>query len=208
MTVRKASMMGARRVTASLDNVASLFENYAESLGIPAKVAADFSHRCDLLSAAIDRNFGLKTAGYYPPEDIAEGVSGPLIMDANNPFMNGHFTQANFTQLAEKQISGSLAGNAAAHRADPKLASFIAKQAAILAFNQLKEWDIANRKAASKKAAEDEDEKKSEDKEEKEAKAKAFEGKETPEEEALEEKERAKEAAKVVSLFGLFADKK
>jgi len=202
MTVRKASMMGARRVTASLDNIASLFESHAVSLGIPAKVAADFAHRCDLLSAAIDRNFGLKTAGYYNPAQIGEGVPGPMIMDANNPFMNGHFTQAKFTQLAEKQLSGSLAGNAAAHRADPKLASLIAKTAAVIAFEQLKEWDLANRKAAAKKAAEEEDEKKSEEEPKKEAKKADDDG---DEEEVASDEEEAKKTA---SLFGLFADSK
>jgi hypothetical protein len=207
MTVRKASLMGARRVTASLDRIATLFESHAASLGIPAHVAKDFSVRCDLLSSTIDRNFGLKTAGYYNPAQIGEGVPGPMIMDANNPFMNGHFTQAKFTQLAEKQLSGSLAGNAAAHRADPKLASLIAKTAAVIAFEQLKEWDLANRKAAAKKAAEEEEEKKSEEEEEpkKEAK-KADEGDEGDEDEETASDEE--DAKKTASLFGLFSDAK
>ena len=129
-TGKKASVQGARRVTANLDNIASLFENHAASLGIPAKVAADFAQRCDLLSDAIER----RVAGFYNPAQIGETVPGPLEMDPNNPFMNGEFTQQKFTELASKQMSGSLGSGV-----DPKLASLVAKEAGKLAFSILSE---------------------------------------------------------------------
>lgn len=186
MSVRKASQKGAFRVAQALDNLASLVQHHGASLGLPAKVAADFALRCDMVSDHLDKGFGLRTAGYYNPAQIGEGVPGPLISDANNPFMNGHFTQEKFTQLAEKQMSGALAGNAAAHRADPKLASLIAKEAGKLAYSQLREWAATQAKSAKKseEAPEDKEAKKSED--------------------APEDKE---EAAKTASLFGLFSDK-
>ena len=181
MTARKkASVSGARRVTANLDNLASLMQGHAPSLGISEKVAADFARRCDLLSDAIERNFGIKNAGYYNPAQIGETVPGPLMMDANNPFMNGEFTQERFTQLAAKQMSGSLAANAAAHVADPKLASLIAKEAAKLAFTVLMD------RSKKAKKSEDEDET-AED-----------------EDETAEDGDEAKQAA---SAFGLFSAK-
>lgn len=177
MNVRKASQKGAFRVAKALDEIASAIQHHASALDIPPKVAADFARRCDLLSDRLDSGFGLRTAGYYNPAQIGEEVPGPIISDANNPFMNGHFTQEKFVQLAQKQMSGSLANNAAAHRADPKLASLVAKEAAKLAFTQLREWASSNQKKAA-----DEEEKK--------------------EEKAGGEEEE--EAEKTASLFGLF----
>lgn len=188
MTARKkASVQGARRVTANLDNLASLMQGHAASLGISEKVAADFAHRCDLLSDAIERNFGIKNAAYYNPAQIGEQVPGPLMMDANNPFMNGEFTQEKFTQLAEKQMSGSLAANAAAHVADPRLAALVAKEAAKLAFTVLKD-------RAAKKASESEEE---EEEPKKEAKK-------SEDDDGDPEEAESKEAA---AAFGLFAAK-
>ena len=110
MTIKKASKAGARRVTANLDVLASLFQNHHASLGIPQKVAMDFAYRCDLLSDSIDRR---KQAGYFNPAEIGVEESGPLTFDENNPFMEGHFTQERFRALDEKQMAGELAANAA-----------------------------------------------------------------------------------------------
>lgn len=188
MTVRKASVQGARRVTAGLDNFASLFQSNHEALGIPQKVAMDFAYRCDMLSDAIERGFNVKNAGYYNPAEIGEGVPGPLEMDSNNPFMKGEFTQEEFVQLAEKQMSGALAKGAVGHVADPKLAALVAKQAAKLAFS------VYN---AAKKS-EDEAEA-----EEPEAKKEAKKSEEVEETVEVEDEE----AKKTASLFGLFSSK-
>jgi len=47
--------MNLRTITASLDNIASLFQENHESLGISEKVAMDFAQRCDLLSDALEK---------------------------------------------------------------------------------------------------------------------------------------------------------
>ena len=44
-----------KQVTASLDRMANLFQNYGKQLGIPSRVAFDFAYRCDLLSDALDK---------------------------------------------------------------------------------------------------------------------------------------------------------
>ena len=170
-TTKKASKAGARRVTANLDALASLFQNHHASLGIPSKVAMDFAYRCDLLSDSIDRR---KQAGYFNPAEIGEEEPGPLVFDENNPFMEGEFTQEEKRALSEKQMAGELAANAAAHVADPKLASVIRKAAYSAAINALR---------LAKKSEE--------------AKAE-----ETAEEVAEEVK--AEEAKKTASIFGLF----
>jgi rubrerythrin len=106
-TTKKASKAGARRVTANLDALASLFQNHHASLGIPSKVAMDFAYRCDLLSDSIDRR---KQAGYFNPAEIGEEEPGPLVFDENNPFMEGEFTQE------EKRALGSMEDALAAEK--------------------------------------------------------------------------------------------
>jgi len=197
MTVRKmATVQGARRVTSGLDRFASLFQGSHESLGIPKKIAMDFALRCDMLSDAIERRFATKNAGYVDPSIIGKEVPGPLVMDSNNPFMTGEFTQERFSQLAAKQMSGELAANAAAHVADPKLAAYIAKQAAKLAFSILKDHA-----AKSAKKSEDEAE---EPKEEPKKEAKKSEGEEPDGDEASDEGD---DAEKTAAIFGLFETK-
>lgn len=123
-TQKKASQAGARRVTATLDSMASLFQHHAGSLGIPQKVAMDFAYRCDLLSDNIDKR---RTAGYFDPSEIGTEKPGPMEYDTNNPFMAGEFTREELRNLSEKQMAGELAANAAKHVADPKLASMVGK---------------------------------------------------------------------------------
>jgi hypothetical protein len=192
MTVRKkATVQGARRVTAGLDHLASLFQGNHESLGIPKKVAMDFARRCDILSDAIERGFGIKNAAFFNPAEIGKEVPGPLIMDSNNPFMNGEFTQERFNALAAKQMSGELASNAAAHVADPKLASLVAKEAAKLAFTVLKDHVAKQAKKSEEEEAKDEEPQKE---------AKKSEGDE-------DEKGEDKEVEKSAAVFGLFSTK-
>jgi len=187
MASKKASVSGARRVTATLDQLANLMQTHAQTLGVSEKAAADFSTRCDLMSDAIERNFGIRNAGFNPAE-IGEKVPGPIVMDSNNPFMNGEFTQERFTELAAKQMSGSL-GNAV----DPKLASLVAKEAAKLAFVVMK--DRAAKSA--KKSEEEETEEPAEEEPKKEAKK-------SEDEPAEDDSEEAKKSA---AAFGLFSAK-
>jgi hypothetical protein len=198
MTVRskKATVQGARRVTAGLDNFASLFQSNHEALGIPQKVAMDFALRCDMLSDAIERGFSIRNAA-FDPSSIGKEVPGPLVSDSNNPFMTGEFTQERFNALAQKQMSGELASNAAGQTADPKLAAYVAKEAAKLAFTILKD-------RAAKQAAEKADEPKEEEAPKKEAK-KSEDDAETKDDESKEDE--SEEADKSASSFGLFDSK-
>jgi len=204
-TTKKASKAGVRRVTANLDALASLFQNHHASLGIPSKVAMDFAYRCDLLSDSIDRR---KQAGYFNPAEIGEEEPGPLVFDENNPFMEGEFTQEEKRTLSEKQMAGELAANAAAHVADPKLASVIRKAAYSAAINALR---LAKKsEEASEEVAEEvaEEEPKAEEKAKAEklarARRAAKKSEEVKAEEAKAEEAKAEEAKKTASIFGLF----
>jgi hypothetical protein len=215
-TTKKASKAGARRVTANLDVLASLFQNHHRSLGIPQKVAMDFAYRCDLLSDSIDRR---KQAGYFDPSQIGKEVPGPLVYDENNPFMEGEFTREEFRALDEKQMAGELAANAAAHVADPKLASVIRKaaySAALAALRTAKKSEEAKAEEAEETTAEEakaEEAKAEEAKAEKLARARRAaqalrqaKKSEEAEEQTAEEADEAKaeEAKKSASAFGLF----
>jgi hypothetical protein len=96
----------------------------------------------------------------FDANQIGDEVAGPLdiITPPDEPWMAGHFTQEKFVALAEKQQSGELASNAAAGKADAKLASLdaslakLAKLAAVgtmtdiqaeLAIKKLTELDAA-----------------------------------------------------------------
>jgi hypothetical protein len=210
MTTKKASKAGARRITANLDALASLFQNHHRSLGIPQKVAMDFAYRCDLLSDSIDRR---KQAGYFDPSEIGKEVPGPLVYDENNPFMEGEFTREEFRALDEKQEAGELAANAAAHVADPKLASVIRKAAYAAAMAAIRKAKKSEEETAED--AEAEDEAKKDEAAQKTAmmaqlynrlRRQAKKSEEAPEKEADEDGETAEdeEPAKTASLFGLF----
>lgn len=207
MTTKKASKAGARRITANLDALASLFQNHHRSLGIPQKVAMDFAYRCDLLSDSIDRR---KQAGYFDPSEIGKEVPGPLMYDENNPFMEGEFTREEFRALEEKQEAGELSDGIA----DPKLASVARKAAYAAAMTAIRK---------AKKSEEDtaEDDKDAEDEAKKDEAAQktammaqlynrlrrqAKKSEEAPAKEADEDGETAEdeEPAKTASLFGLF----
>lgn len=203
MTTKKASKAGARRVTANLDALASLFQNHHRSLGIPSKVAMDFAYRCDLLSDALDRR---KQAGYFNPAEIGEEQPGPLEYDENNPFMEGEFTREEFRALSEKQEDGELSDGIA----DPKLASLIRKAATEAARNAL-------RMAKESEEEEVQDEAEKDEKAEKTAmmaqlynrlRRQAKKSEEAPAKEADDDVEADDdedgEPAKTASLFGLF----
>ena len=67
----------------------------------------------------------------FDANEIGDEKAGPLeiITPPDEPWMNTHFTQEKFVALTEKQQSGELAANAAAGKADPKLASIDASLA-------------------------------------------------------------------------------
>ena len=67
----------------------------------------------------------------FDANQIGDEVAGPLdiITPPDEPWMAGHFTQEKFVALADKQQSGELASNAAAGKADAKLASLDASLA-------------------------------------------------------------------------------
>jgi len=220
MTTKKASTTGARRVTATLDSLASLFQSHHASLGIPSKVAMDFALRCDMLSDSIDRR---KQAGYFNPAEIGVEQPGPLMYDENNPFMEGEFTQEEKRDLSEKQMAGELAANAAKHVADPKLASAIKKAAYGAALAALRKAKKAEDEKAdeSEKDAEDESEKdeaaqktammaqlynriRRQAKKSEEAPAKEADDEADDEADGDEADGEGEEPAKTASLFGLF----
>ena len=201
MTARKkASVAGARRVTANLDNLATLFQTYGGSLGIPSRVAADFAYRCDLLSDAIERHVGVSKQARFNPAEIGEEVPGPLeMLDSDEPWMDGHFTQEKFNALEGKQESGELAANAEAHKADPKLAALIQKAAMLAA-------DRAARAVLAKKAEEEAEEEAEVEAEVEEAPAAEKKAKKAdPEQTAEDEQTAEEEAKKTAALFGLFS---
>lgn len=119
---KKASVNGVRNVLAALDDMANVMQFHHESLGIPAKYATDMAYRCDVMASFLE---GQSKKGFFNPALIGQEVSGPAVMDPNNPFMAGHFKQNKFTQLEQKQVSGQLAQNAASHIADPEIATAV-----------------------------------------------------------------------------------
>jgi len=112
---------GAREVTDTLDRIANLFQSDAATLGLDAKIANDMAYRCDLLSDHIEKFASAKTAAAdamgqdlnsqseFNPSDIGREVAGPLeMLDSDEPFMKGHFTQQNNRDLRELQQSGKM----------------------------------------------------------------------------------------------------
>lgn len=197
---KKASAEGIRRVVATLDNVATLFQEHHEALGIHPKVALDMAERCDRVSDFLQKK------GHFDPSTIGKKVPGPLENDPTQKFMAGHFTQANFEQLDSKQESGSLASNAASHKSDPKLANLISKAVKEATLRVLAEMDDASEDAKP----EDKAEEKKEEKKASKSKRAAEEDKaeETGEDEKAaeedDEDDEDDEAEKVASLFSLY----
>lgn len=150
----KLTRRGAANVTTDLDRIANLFQSRAAALGVPAKIAQDFAYRCDLLSDHIekyasrvdsDRTAAVDETGTsvepepgnqgFDANEIGDLKAGPLeiVTPPDEPWMAGEFTQERFVALREKQQSGELAANAAAGKADPKLASSLDASIAKLA---------------------------------------------------------------------------
>lgn len=109
---------GARSVTVALDQLATLMQENHETLGIPQRIANDFSYRCDLLSDRIESTAGIKRHALseldvnkekgFDPEAIGEEVSGPIEGDADESFMKAEFTQQENRELRERVQDGDL----------------------------------------------------------------------------------------------------
>jgi hypothetical protein len=114
----KMTKKGARSVTTALDQIASLFQNEHETLGVPQRIATDFAYRCDLLSDRVERMAGLKREALteldvnkekgFDPEVIGEEVGGPLEGDGDEAFMKAEFTQQENRELRERVQDGDL----------------------------------------------------------------------------------------------------
>ena len=89
----------------------------------------------------------------FDANEIGDLKSGPLeiITPPNEPWMNGEFTQEEFMALREKEQSGELAANAAAGKADPKLASIEASIARLARFASVGTLTDTQAEAAVKK---------------------------------------------------------
>jgi len=194
---KKASAEGIRRVVATLDNVATLFQEHHEALGIHPKVAMDMAERCDRVSDFLQKK------GQFDASTIGKKVPGPLVNDPSQKFMAGHFTQANFEQLDAKQESGSLASNAAAHKADPKLAALLNKAVKEATLRVLAEMEEGEKESDKSDAAEEKPEDKKEEKKASKSR-RAAEDEKKEEDEKAAEADESDEAEKVASLFSLY----
>jgi len=116
----KLTKKGARQVSKTLDRVATLFQEEHETLGLDPKIANDFAQRCDLLSDFVEKKAGfsarkalteldvVKESGFNP-EEIGMEKSGPLEMiDSDEPYMNGQFTQQENRELRYDQEDGKI----------------------------------------------------------------------------------------------------
>jgi hypothetical protein len=118
----KLTRRGARNVTATLDRLASLIQENPQVLGIDARIARDFAHRCDLLSDAIEltasANFprqaadneegmSVKTEG-WDADQIADEESGPLEHEADETEYMATFTESEHRDLGDAVEGGGL----------------------------------------------------------------------------------------------------
>lgn len=166
----KLTRRGAANVTTDLDKIANLFQSRAAALGVPDKIAQDFAYRCDLLSDHIEKYAARMAADDetgtsvepapsnqgFDANAIGDEKAGPLeiITPPDEPWMAGEFTQQEFQALREKQQSGEMAENAAAGKADPKLASIEASIARLAKLAAVGTMTDTQAEAAVKKLVE------------------------------------------------------
>jgi len=115
----KLTKKGALQVSKALDRIASVIQEESAVFGLNPKIANDFAHRCDLLSDHVEKRAGVehralteydpvKETGFNP-EEIGVEKSGPLEMiDSDEPYMNGEFTQQENRELRYDQQGGKL----------------------------------------------------------------------------------------------------
>lgn len=129
------SVHGVLLLTRDMDRVANAIEKNAELLGVKNEIAQDFVEKIELVATIIEKNAGIErddncevvgdaakvaaqieansnvSAGpgaEWNPAQIAEKKPGPLKKEPDEPFMNGEFTQQEFSELHDKQVSGQL----------------------------------------------------------------------------------------------------
>jgi len=114
----KLTQKGALLVTRDINKLAALLEADHATLGISQKVAANMVERLDRVADHIERVAGLdpqdeekKDAilASFDPSNIGEEQSGPIeTVEADEPFMQGEFTQQENRELADRQEAGAL----------------------------------------------------------------------------------------------------
>lgn len=114
----KMNKQSALKVSNQLDHIATLFENSFKSLGVPEKIAKDFSYRCDLLSDTIEQNFGIDKQALdgldpvlepgFNPDDIGREVGGPLEDQGEHSWIDGEFSRQEHRELRDLQESGDM----------------------------------------------------------------------------------------------------
>jgi hypothetical protein len=140
------------------DLLADHIEKYAARIAAEGDVGDDAEDEAD--ETASKKKAALDETGTsiepapgdqgFDANEIGDEKAGPLeiITPPDEPWMSGHFTQEKYLALSQKQQSGELAANAAAGKADSKLASSldasIAKLAKLAAVGTLTDMQAEN----------------------------------------------------------------
>ena len=152
---KQLSKSGAMQVTTDLDQIATLFQQEHETLGIKKKIADDFALRCDILSSAVEKTAGIErtpegelkdpellklaqmdpTQNYtegkikpneFDPSEIAKETPAALLRNTDEPYMDV-FRQDEYDQLREVQQTGMFSNAKTAASAMKKMAELLAQ---------------------------------------------------------------------------------
>lgn len=125
---RLTKQAAAQKIGDLLDETADSITRNASVFGINPDIAQKFAYQCDLIADHIAKKAGLNltklaaqrkqalsgddvfnegTLG-FDPENIGEEVAGPSEQDADEDYMNDHFTQQWNRELREKQEAGEV----------------------------------------------------------------------------------------------------
>lgn len=108
------SRTAANGLAHNLDKITNLVVSESDALGVPKKLAAQFAQVADRVADAVDRRAGIqrsaaqRQAADYNPEEIGEEVAGPLVDGTPEPYMKGEWSQQEFRELGDRQMSGDL----------------------------------------------------------------------------------------------------
>lgn len=116
--MQKLTKEGALTLSRTLDRIANALMTHGAQLGLPPKMAKDFTHKMDIIADLIDRKVGVakqalteddpvKEPG-FDPDTIGKEVGGPLEGDADEPYMKGEFSQQENRELRGDQEGGQL----------------------------------------------------------------------------------------------------
>lgn len=156
---KKASQEGVRQLTEMMDRLASTFEHHYPSLQVSRRLAFDLAKRLDLMSALIEEQAGLVTAGShghgtgimpsvpnqgFDPLEISKlEPGGALRSDPDEPYMRENFTEQETLELRTKQQAGNI------QEAEKKMAA--AAVQVLSSFLRLGEDEAAAKDAEDKK---------------------------------------------------------